>query len=246
MLRPWWRREAGRCSRYQFECRRGGECIAVYNACDGVPQCADGSDEAPELGCPAPAPPAPSAPHPPQPAQQQPVQQQQPQPPQPQPQALPAPTPAPRAPVQPLKPMQVRALSRIPFCLQELAPHSAKNENTSCHIDTKRAMVADLKKKPLNTLRIWPVVGSRDSQTCAVFEDTKPPQVTQLVTVPYTEFIHFLSRQSNNGPIHMLRCWARARREPRARARRATCPSAGRTALRRRSRRTDTTVRTAD
>ncbi|KAL0830951.1 hypothetical protein ABMA28_001846 [Loxostege sticticalis] len=97
----------GRCSRYQFECRRGGECIAVYNACDGVPQCADGSDEAPELGCPAPAPPAPSAPHPPQPAQQQPVQQQQPQPPQPQPQALPAPTPAPRAPVQPLKPMQV-------------------------------------------------------------------------------------------------------------------------------------------
>lgn len=149
MLRPWWRREAGRCSRYQFECRRGGECIAVYNACDGVPQCADGSDEAPELGCPAPAPPAPSAPHPPQPAQQQPVQQQQPQPPQPQPQALPAPTPAPRAPVQPLKPMQVRALSRIPFCLQELAPHSAKNENTSCHIDTKRAMVADLKKKAI-------------------------------------------------------------------------------------------------
>ncbi|CAH2107894.1 unnamed protein product [Euphydryas editha] len=62
--------EAGRCSRYQFECRRGGECIAVYNACDGVPQCADGSDEAPELGCPAspvpptrPAPPA-TSPHP--------------------------------------------------------------------------------------------------------------------------------------------------------------------------------------
>ncbi|XP_063532360.1 uncharacterized protein LOC134742993 [Cydia strobilella] len=43
-----------RCSRYQFECHTGGECIAVYNACDGVPQCADGSDEAPELGCPAP------------------------------------------------------------------------------------------------------------------------------------------------------------------------------------------------
>lgn len=55
--------EAGRCSRYQFECRHGGECIAVYNACDGVPQCADGSDEAPELGCPAsPAPPAPTPP----------------------------------------------------------------------------------------------------------------------------------------------------------------------------------------
>ncbi|KPI96925.1 hypothetical protein RR46_05050 [Papilio xuthus] len=52
-----------RCSRYQFECRRGGECIAVYNACDGVPQCADHSDEAPELGCPAPvAPLAPAAP----------------------------------------------------------------------------------------------------------------------------------------------------------------------------------------
>lgn len=42
-----------RCSRYQFECHSGGECIAVYNACDGIPQCADGSDEAPELGCPA-------------------------------------------------------------------------------------------------------------------------------------------------------------------------------------------------
>ncbi|XP_013187280.1 uncharacterized protein LOC106132418 isoform X2 [Amyelois transitella] len=52
----------GRCSRYQFECRRGGECIAVYNACDGIPQCADGSDEAPELGCPAPPPPAPALP----------------------------------------------------------------------------------------------------------------------------------------------------------------------------------------
>ncbi|VEN47560.1 unnamed protein product [Callosobruchus maculatus] len=44
---------SGRCSRFQFECRGGnGECIAIYNACDGVPQCADGSDEAPELGCP--------------------------------------------------------------------------------------------------------------------------------------------------------------------------------------------------
>ncbi|XP_032515519.2 uncharacterized protein LOC116768794 [Danaus plexippus] len=50
------------CSRYQFECRRGGECIAVYNACDGVPQCADGSDEAPELDCPtSPPPPSPPA-----------------------------------------------------------------------------------------------------------------------------------------------------------------------------------------
>lgn len=43
---------ARKCSRYQFECRSTGECIAIYNACDGIPQCADGSDEAPELGCP--------------------------------------------------------------------------------------------------------------------------------------------------------------------------------------------------
>ncbi|XP_045485598.1 uncharacterized protein LOC111003715 isoform X2 [Pieris rapae] len=49
------------CSRYQFACATGGECVAVYNACDGVPQCADGSDEAPELACPqAPGPPVPA------------------------------------------------------------------------------------------------------------------------------------------------------------------------------------------
>ncbi|XP_063223294.1 uncharacterized protein LOC134531542 isoform X4 [Bacillus rossius redtenbacheri] len=42
-----------RCSRYQFECRSSGECIAIYNACDGIPQCSDSSDEAAELGCPA-------------------------------------------------------------------------------------------------------------------------------------------------------------------------------------------------
>ncbi|XP_030759290.1 low-density lipoprotein receptor-related protein 11 isoform X2 [Sitophilus oryzae] len=42
-----------KCSRFQFECRSTGECIAIYNACDGIPQCADGSDEAHELGCPA-------------------------------------------------------------------------------------------------------------------------------------------------------------------------------------------------
>ncbi|KAL1491896.1 hypothetical protein ABEB36_012418 [Hypothenemus hampei] len=45
--------EARKCSRNQFECRSNGECIAIYNACDGIPQCADSSDEAPELGCPA-------------------------------------------------------------------------------------------------------------------------------------------------------------------------------------------------
>lgn len=42
-----------KCSPYQFECRSTKECIAIYNACDGIPQCADGSDEAAELGCPA-------------------------------------------------------------------------------------------------------------------------------------------------------------------------------------------------
>ncbi|GAB0098372.1 uncharacterized protein DMENIID0001_140940 [Sergentomyia squamirostris] len=38
------------CSRFQFACH-SGECLAVYNACDGIPQCEDGSDEGPE--CPA-------------------------------------------------------------------------------------------------------------------------------------------------------------------------------------------------
>ncbi|RVE45308.1 hypothetical protein evm_010013 [Chilo suppressalis] len=95
--------KAGRCSRYQFECRRGGECIAVYNACDGVPQCADGSDEAPELGCPAAA--AAAAPKPAPFA-----------PPQPTPGAPPVPTapphhytpsPPPPPPPPQIKPMQV-------------------------------------------------------------------------------------------------------------------------------------------
>ncbi|KAK9508237.1 hypothetical protein O3M35_007940 [Rhynocoris fuscipes] len=40
------------CSRNQFECHSDGECIAIYNACDGIAQCADGSDEGPELQCP--------------------------------------------------------------------------------------------------------------------------------------------------------------------------------------------------
>ncbi|XP_033248949.1 low-density lipoprotein receptor-related protein 11 [Drosophila miranda] len=35
------------CGRFQFTCH-SGECIAVYNACDGIPQCEDGSDEGPE------------------------------------------------------------------------------------------------------------------------------------------------------------------------------------------------------
>ncbi|XP_065211781.1 uncharacterized protein LOC135839583 isoform X1 [Planococcus citri] len=52
-------RKPSHCSRYQFECRTSGECIAIYNACDGIPQCADHSDEDPELGCPTNAPAAP-------------------------------------------------------------------------------------------------------------------------------------------------------------------------------------------
>lgn len=43
---------SSKCSRNQFECRTSKDCIAIYNACDGVPQCPDGSDEAKELGCP--------------------------------------------------------------------------------------------------------------------------------------------------------------------------------------------------
>ncbi|XP_053997247.1 uncharacterized protein LOC128886400 [Hylaeus anthracinus] len=40
------------CSRNQYQCRTSGDCIAVYNVCDGIPQCADGSDEAADLVCP--------------------------------------------------------------------------------------------------------------------------------------------------------------------------------------------------
>ncbi|XP_015122110.1 titin isoform X1 [Diachasma alloeum] len=53
-----------RCSRNQYECRTSGDCIAIYNVCDGIPQCPDGSDEAAELGCPPekPTPPPPVIP----------------------------------------------------------------------------------------------------------------------------------------------------------------------------------------
>ncbi|XP_043487622.1 uncharacterized protein LOC122514707 [Polistes fuscatus] len=40
------------CSHNQYECRSTGDCIAIYNVCDGIPQCADGSDEAADLVCP--------------------------------------------------------------------------------------------------------------------------------------------------------------------------------------------------
>ncbi|XP_050688172.1 proline-rich protein 12-like isoform X3 [Eriocheir sinensis] len=41
-----------KCSRFQFECH-SGECIAIYNVCDGIPQCRDNSDEDPKLECPS-------------------------------------------------------------------------------------------------------------------------------------------------------------------------------------------------
>ncbi|KAL1462436.1 hypothetical protein WDU94_014270, partial [Cyamophila willieti] len=45
--------QRSKCSRYQFECHTSKECIAIYNVCDGIPQCADASDEAVELACPS-------------------------------------------------------------------------------------------------------------------------------------------------------------------------------------------------
>lgn len=36
---------------YQYECRNSSECIAIYNVCDGITQCSDGSDEAIDLEC---------------------------------------------------------------------------------------------------------------------------------------------------------------------------------------------------
>lgn len=42
---------AEECSQYQFRCG-SGECIAVYDTCNGIPQCSDRSDEDPST-CPA-------------------------------------------------------------------------------------------------------------------------------------------------------------------------------------------------
>lgn len=36
------------CQNFQFSCVNSSDCIAVYNLCDGIPQCPDASDEAPE------------------------------------------------------------------------------------------------------------------------------------------------------------------------------------------------------
>ncbi|XP_076311762.1 uncharacterized protein LOC143225729 isoform X2 [Tachypleus tridentatus] len=42
------------CRHYQFQCHNSSECIAIYNVCDGIPQCLDGSDEGKDLQCPYP------------------------------------------------------------------------------------------------------------------------------------------------------------------------------------------------
>lgn len=39
------------CGTFQFACRNGVECVAVYDTCNSIPQCSDGSDEDPEQ-CP--------------------------------------------------------------------------------------------------------------------------------------------------------------------------------------------------
>jgi len=51
------------CGRYQFQCH-SGECIAIYDTCNGIPQCKDASDEDPSV-CPASttSPPAPKHHH---------------------------------------------------------------------------------------------------------------------------------------------------------------------------------------
>lgn len=40
------------CHHYQFRCQNSSDCIAIYNVCDGIPQCPDGSDESSDLHCP--------------------------------------------------------------------------------------------------------------------------------------------------------------------------------------------------
>jgi len=37
------------CNRWQWQCHKGEECIANYDLCDGIPQCADKSDEDVEM-----------------------------------------------------------------------------------------------------------------------------------------------------------------------------------------------------
>ena len=39
------------CGQYEFSCQ-SGDCIAVYDVCNGIAQCADGSDEDPSV-CPS-------------------------------------------------------------------------------------------------------------------------------------------------------------------------------------------------
>ena len=46
------RGEVEECGQWQWRCR-SGECIPTYDTCNGIPQCADGSDEDPKV-CPTP------------------------------------------------------------------------------------------------------------------------------------------------------------------------------------------------
>ena len=39
------------CGQYEFSCQ-SGDCIAVYDVCNGIAQCSDGSDEDPSV-CPS-------------------------------------------------------------------------------------------------------------------------------------------------------------------------------------------------
>lgn len=39
---------APKCTRFQFQCKNG-ECIAIYDVCNGIPQCSDSTDEGPEV-----------------------------------------------------------------------------------------------------------------------------------------------------------------------------------------------------